>query len=329
MKSEQQINLICYPRVNKTNQYVALNTRIWEKCGFTIEHTDLLVSELWGVLKMHPDSLLILNWFEDRVSYRRFATLSFLKSVAILILCRLKFKKIIWIKHNLSPHSGKAKGYFSCIGKLLLYLSDSTVIHRPNKGKEHEYIPHPLYLAEPLPYLRNKRDSPFLFFGAIKRYKGVVELLRTWPKSKPLQLIGKCSDIELETELKGIIQSRGLRCNFENTFVDSSRLESLIRASQFVVLPHTEQSMLVTGVFYHAISLGTPCIVSSGAFGKYVQSEVSDTPLFQFDNLDEDIERLDSLDVRELVNHSQKVFSDQRIVEAWQQLIFQLNKKIF
>ncbi|MFC3120824.1 hypothetical protein [Agaribacter flavus] len=321
MANAKKTHIVCYPRVNNTNQYIDLNTRIWKGCGFSVEQTDLLLSEIRHVLTIDKQSVLILNWFEDRVSYRSSALLEIIKSTFILIVCRFKFRKIIWVRHNLNPHSGKAFRWFSLLRKLLSSFSDAVVAHRPTQQLDIEYIPHPLYLPKAVLVSRASATAPFLIVGVVKKYKGIVELLSVWPANLTIRVVGKCSDSDLEKEIHTVIQSRKLNCTFVNAFLSAEELEREIKSAKFVVLPHADNSMLVTGVYFHAISLGVPCLISKGDFGHYIKSEIGDTPLFSRTTIANDLELLADIDREALVQQSQNNFNDARIESRWLSIV--------
>ena len=196
----------------------------------------------------------VLNWFEDRVAWNRGLT-AFIKTLVFLILLRVRFKKVVWVRHNLKPHTEYSKVTYGVVIRLLNLLSDQTVTHRPVNEIKSVYVPHPMYAFDVSS--SGIKDVPFLWFGAIKRYKGLTELLSSWPSNVQLIIAGKCSDDELLSEITDVIETRKLKVTWYNRFLEYDDLNALIARSDIVVMSHSEDSMIVSGIFYHAMSVGS------------------------------------------------------------------------
>ena len=185
---------------------------------------------------------------------------AFVKTLFLLLLIKLKFKKIVWVRHNLRPHSEYSVLTYRILLRLLQIFSDATVTHRPVSEFKSYYIPHPLYDVSGVKQ-NDERDIPFFWFGAVKRYKGLTDLLKSWPNDVPLIVAGKCNDAELEKEISDLIRNRDLLVSWENKFLEYSELCEYISRARIVVMSHSEDSMIVSGVFYHAVSLGASVLM--------------------------------------------------------------------
>jgi hypothetical protein len=119
------------------------------------------------------------------------------------------------------------------------------------------------------------RDIDFLIFGQVKRYKNMDRLLSRWPQAIPLTLVGKAESQELRDELNAIIKNRALAVDWDDRFIPDEELNDLLQRSKFAILPHSEDSMIVSGAFYHAITYGCNLVMADNAFARHMQSRHS------------------------------------------------------
>lgn len=125
--------------------------------------------------------VLILNWIESDIigGNGQVSLTGILKILLKVFVFKLKFKKIIFVRHNIYPHkankenSNKAKRLVDKLEGLF----DHKVVHSPVYAKEgYEYIPHPLY-RYPLVIDNKKIDNcdnnKFIIFGRILEYKNL------------------------------------------------------------------------------------------------------------------------------------------------------------
>lgn len=249
--------LYYYPKGDGSNDYLNSCRRIWACCGFESKPLGGFRENFLNIRKR--EELLILNWFEDRIGGSKRPYMALLKSMLFLVVLRIKFRKVVWVRHNIFPHSKYVKSHHEILIWLLHRLSDKSVVHRHGLSKEYHYVSHPLYKSEVVP-AKNK-DIDYLYFGAIKGYKGLVELLKRWPSSESLCMLGRSNDPELTSTICGVINQRKLDVNWDNSFVQYDRLCQYIARSKYVILPHNSDSMLVSGAFYHAVSFGASVLM--------------------------------------------------------------------
>src|SRR5690606_3913275 len=115
-----------------------------------------------------------------------------------------------------------------------------------------------------------QRSIDYLFFGTIKPYKQVEELLEYWPAGRTLNILGYCADQHYSSYLNGIILRRKLAVNWQNEYVDEQELNYALAHTRYVIMPHEDDSMISSGTFYHAASYGTNflCFPSKFAVNK-------------------------------------------------------------
>ena len=139
-----------------------------------------------------------------------------------------------------------------------------------------KFIPHPIYNifgdaisktdARKALHL-NDSDKVILFFGFIRKYKGLELLLKSLTtqrvKDLNLKLIIAGEFYELENETKLFISENGLSNTvlLHNHFIDSAKVKEYFCASDMVVQPYiTATQSGITQIAYH---FGTPMLVTN------------------------------------------------------------------
>ncbi|MAC46478.1 MAG: hypothetical protein CMI12_06460 [Oceanospirillum sp.] len=265
MSASTKREIYCYPKESKKNLYISRHKAIWESLGYSVLFFPHNLSSLFKITLTKRD-VAVLNWFEDRVGIGLSGWLRFIKTFLMLVLIRLSFRKLIWVRHNLKPHKPHSRILYEFIIWMLKKLSDKQVIHRPvSQIKGAIVVPHPLYTNS----FENKnvdKEIDFLFFGLIKPYKGLDNLLQVWPEDKKIHIIGKCEDKKFEKNILSIINKRKLDVDLKLEFLDFDELNEIISKTKFVIIAHQDNSMIVSGTFYHTISYGAKLLISSSNF---------------------------------------------------------------
>lgn len=314
-----QRNIYVYPEESDSNLYLTACRTILEMNGSKIRQLPTSFFQLVKLIGSDTD-LVIINWFEDRMGHAQNQTLGFIKSLVLLILIRLIFRRVIWVRHNLKPHNRHSKKLLGWLLFCLTRLSDSQVTHRPVGELDSHYIPHPLYPTSKGDF-QPIRDIPYLYFGMIKKYKGLDLLLTQWPAASPLIMLGRCEDASFSSQLLGIIQERSLDVVWRDEFVDYEELSSLIGRTQTVVLPHTDNSMIVSGAFYHAISLGTNILIRDGNFYQDYLKRFGFVSSFNNENLTEVIASKVNESPEDIAAQIEVEFSNVKIFDAWEEVL--------
>lgn len=128
-----------------------------------------------------------------------------------------------------------------------------------------------------------------LFFGQIKKTKGLDVLIRAWqvvaseiPDIK-LLIVGRCWHDEAEL-YRALILSMGLndRVEWVEKYIDDQDVPSYFKASELVVLPYTR--IYSSAVLVRSIGYGTPFIISDEA--AFVEVAGSNQPAAVFESGD-------------------------------------------
>lgn len=209
-----------------------------------------------------------------------------IKSVSFigeLVTLKLFGIKIVWTVHNITSHEEKfsfAELFFS---KLLVRLCNKILVHSQFAKYEVEklygitedsrvvIVPHGNYISSYENVIEKSKarnqlqiitgDSVFLYFGQIRSYKGVPELIDAFEKldnpHAKLLIAGKPYNNEIaEDVLKKCDRNENIKTIFE--FIADDEIQIYMNAADVVVLPYRD--ILISGAVILAMSFGKPVI---------------------------------------------------------------------
>jgi len=307
------------------NEFLNLNKIALEKLGYDVQPTDFAFIKY--LITRPNKAIVVLNWVEDRVYGRSYKTAVqyFFKMIALITFSKIFAKKVVWVKHNFRPHNsnGSTKRFkFLCNLYTLLRI-------RPVSLEDYFSSPslvHPLYKSDNAIFADMKQDeseytTDVLFFGGIKPYKNLDVVLSNWPATLSLKIAGKCSDPTYTKKLISIIEERGLNVVWDNRFLSSEELNYLLRTSKFVLLPHSDGTMISSGSFYHAIGEGCNVLINESEFGRVKNGQHSFVHLVDTSNLSE--KKLQSMFVpkREVLEEVIACYGEDKVVNAWKVIL--------
>lgn len=213
----------------------------------------------------------VLNWIESINKGIKNLPLFLASYLGILIiLCRRK--KIVWMLHNIHPHSGE--NMFTRAVQTLLYKYSTVIVTHSNEAKDYaktrascnvEYVCHPVKMVAQS--VKCIKDMDILIWGAILPYKGVPEFLslsEIQNSSLVVKIVGKCND-------KLLAERITCHCNdhitFENRFAEKEELLELCQRARYVVFPYLTESVSSSGALIDTIAMGgIPIGPNVGAF---------------------------------------------------------------
>lgn len=249
--------------------------------------------------------------------------IGFFRALAKIIYGKISSKKFIWVRHNLQPHEGSKNNIlYQFIIKILEYVSSKKLSHA-NYMTDFFYFPHPLYndhiLDEKLE--QKNRNIDYLFFGTVARYKGLTELLSSWPKEYKLKICGACKDKNLQSEIEDIIKKRGIDVEVNFGFLTKTQAADLLASTKYVVLSHIADSMIVSGMFYHAISFGSNILVRDSRFGREVELQHNFCHTFTMDTLVSKLEGITYIPPVNVISEAEKFYGEHAFVESWRGIL--------
>jgi glycosyltransferase involved in cell wall biosynthesis len=291
-RSEEQLvkqNDVSYQRVAllpnpvTENPVLYLLARSLEKCGVKICRSPGYLNSKWLWSKRHEIDVLHLHWPE--IEYRRASRFRCAFKVGTfalkLLFARILGYKTVWTVHNILPHERdfpvlEYLGHFFAAQlsyALIVQCQEAKKLVRKYYGRKRRVflIPHGNYIGF-YPNEINEKNARrqvgipedalvFLFFGAIRPYKGVENLITAFSmidgKRSWLVIAGKPHDDNIRRR----IERQSSRLNNVKLFLDFVPVEKVqlfMRASDIVVLPYTR--VTTSGAVMLAFSFGKPVI---------------------------------------------------------------------
>ena len=216
-----------------------------------------------------------------------------------LLLLRLTRAKLIYTAHNILPHESRKIDWWL---KGLVYRSvhdiivHSSFIKRalldafPMRASKVHVIPHgnfDHYLSAEDPSKEEARKrlgldkdaKVLLFFGYIREYKGLDELLEAFPSAasndEKLRLViaGSPHTDTLKKTYTSSIERSGVadRILFHAKFIDSKDVSTYFAASDLVMLPY--KNIYHSGIIHLAYSYGRPVLATNvGDFSETIEA---------------------------------------------------------
>ncbi len=296
------------PDYRKDNSYQINLANALSKKGVSISFGGMVIK---SVLENRPDILHIHWTYPFMVAKGRLGTIvKSAKFMCELSLLRLFGIKIIWTVHNIVDHEEKFKSTELFFNKLLIRLCDKLIVHCQSAKTEImkiynkedssiEVIHHGSYIGiyENTVTRTNARrklnlnvnDIVFIYFGQVRPYKGIPELIETFKRLKDerckLLIIGKPLNDEIAESIKNSCVKNGNIITIL-TFVPDDDIQIYMNAADVVVLPFKD--ILTSGSAILSMSFGKPIIIPiSGCMsdtldekGNFMYSKTEEDGLF-------------------------------------------------
>lgn len=205
----------------------------------------------------------------------------FMIKIAILKLIDVK---IIWTVHNINNHERQFYLLDRLCTQFVTYMADAIIVHSQaaldklikkiniNNKQKISIIPHGNYLE----YYQNNvnretartqlglTNSNFvlLFIGAIRPYKGIIELIEKFQQISHNNLYLIIAGNPISQKFSQLIESKiqGDRAiKFIPGYIPDSQVQVYLNACDAVVFPY--QDILTSGSVLLAMSFEKPCIV--------------------------------------------------------------------
>jgi beta-1,4-mannosyltransferase len=246
-----------WPKTSPTNKYNEILSESLELEGFKVENFR------WRkALKIKKGDILYFHWIHYDYQHKNILIMIIKSMILISYFVYLKMIKVklIWTLHNLYPHKYLYKGLERIIRNIVLLLTNRILVASSSikldvlkeykfiKEKKIMVVKHGNYKgAYPEKqidfrekYCIDKNQTVYLFFGAIKQYKGVINLIEVFKEvsnENDKLIIAGQPDEEMRIKLKDYLEEDNDRIIFDLRFIPDDELVPLIRASDFIVLP--------------------------------------------------------------------------------------------
>jgi beta-1,4-mannosyltransferase len=269
------------------------------------------------------------NWLVNDVNDKRLTLRSSMRFLLRLFVLKIISKKLIYVRHNVYPHSlnGRDAKIAEWLTDLACKISDVCVVHSGHLGKNYTYIPHPLYRFEnQIDVNEADKIKRFVVFGRIVEYKAIDKLLNAW-SNVPLLIAGSVGSKPYAEQLVTIKANRQLtNVDIDARFLSNEEAQSIVSNSRGLVLAHCEDDMIVSGSFFFAASLGVPVYAVKTPFLSWLKSESNYKGLHIYDNLPEMVTalgsgKLEESDVSQVSLEAKNLFGDQVIKQAFEKIL--------
>lgn len=273
-------------RNRKDNPYNFLLYSHLQKLGVTVlDLGDMIRSpqQMWRVFWQGAD-ILHIHWPEYALSLPFSRMLLHAFTLFVFSLWhRSRGGKVVWTVHNLSPHEDRypflEKWFYRALAHVvdgLIFLTETSRSlfqkdekMRPFKDKPATIIPHghylPLYSSLPSRDEARKllnlptNSKIILFFGALRPYKGLEELLtvaKDLPSDGLLFLIaGRPLSEEYKRQLMGMVEGCP-HVRFHPWHVPDEKVPLYFSSTDLVILPY--RKILNSGTLFLALTFGVP-----------------------------------------------------------------------
>lgn len=208
--------------------------------------------------------------------------LNFISSLFSLLYLKALGFKLVYTVHNLMPHEPSTINDIF-IMKMLFALSDADIIHSSAVLKqmvaEHvktdntHLVPHGNYIgfykntitqrdARNALHISSNSQLTILFFGMIRRYKGIENLLEAYRKidNKHITLIiaGHCFEKNMRDALETFAKEYKESVHLTLKHISNDDVQIYFNAADMVVFPY--KKVTTSGAAVLALSFGKPII---------------------------------------------------------------------
>lgn len=286
--------------------------------------------------------------------------LELLRTLLAIIMMPLFCRRVIWIRHNYLPHN-LADGLTHNLPSGLAQNADQSppdngdvVVKQPLSHRLSCYllgrlasevvcmektpfatatVPHPLYRTDVQieqaisatqsigQGVSDDLQLDYVFFGCIKPYKKVHELLECWPVALRLDLLGYCADKHYAQQLNDIIVRRDLLVRWQNKYVDDQVLNHVLGKTRYVIMPHQDDSMISSGTFYHGASYGTNFLCFASKFASEKKQQHPFVHLVDKTRLEQDLASINYMPRTQVIAQSLSCYGQTAQQQAWQKLL--------
>ena len=312
------------------NEYVEISKKSISETGLEV----LNFKKLYSIKNLfsRANNIAVLNWYEDRLYQKRFGKLrAFIEHFVVffqLVLMRLFASHIIWVRHNFKPHNRSTRPFthkLCCAA--LNFIATEIVTLEKTEAFNSTVIPHPLYRDDA--DIMQEIDSPepenfeldYLFFGTIKPYKRVDELLTIWPQETFLKIVGYCQDIIYEEKIKTIIADRNLHVEWQNEYVSEAYLNDLLAKTRYVFMPHSDGAMISSGTFYQAINFGINIVCFDSFYARDKKAKHDFVHVVAEENFAANLQQLHAVPKKKVMSEALAWYGRKTIVQTWSELL--------
>lgn len=274
------------PDSKSTNDYTKIIKRLLSNY---IELKPTSFKEIiFDILKLNLKRMdfVFLNWIDnDFINNNGSVSIKgVIKVVIKLFILKVKYRRLILVKHNNFPHStnmaNRKKAKF--LNDLLYNHFFKSITHSPVMGNNpYYYVPHPLYPVDKV--LSGAIKDYYIIFGRIEPYKKIHDIISILPENTKLMIIGPCDNSEYLTHLKKL--SNNKKITIISEYLSDMKLNEYFNNCKSILITHSDEDMIVSGSIFYALSKRVPIISITSDFINWLASELGDNYIKHFGNI--------------------------------------------
>ena len=281
------------PDYRKDNPYQQLLANALNEHGVKV-HFPFGYKRIFPIFRnMGECDNLHLHWLDPFLGHSHnifIKTIYTLKFFIDIILVKLSGKQITWTVHNLISHDSEFYSLQLITYRFMAYLANSIIVHsqstiepvckmyKINDNNKVHVIAHGHYKDAYPPSIPKEQayqklkistfsGKTYLFFGMIRPYKGLENLILQWNNfnhdgNNLLIIAGNGSKEYLDTLRALTLHSPNIRLDLR--FIEDSEIPHYFSSADFVVLPFKQ--MLTSGSLLLALSYEKPVIAPATPF---------------------------------------------------------------
>ena len=297
---DESRTVLMYPDYTNSNSYQRMLTEGLAGCGYEVEmvRSDRLLPLLGAVFARGRPAVFHLHWLHRHfvTDSRLLTAVLALRLVFELLVLRALSVPVVWTVHNLGDHENRSPRTERLTRQLAARLCDRLIVHcdaakasvvdaygLPGQVTERiEVVPHGHYMdsyrdeicqreaRERLGY--DGEETVFVYFGLIRPYKNVPELLRTFSRLEAedarLLVVGNPWNDEMARRIRSLADHDD-RIDTVLEFVPDEDIQLYMNAADVTVFSFEE--VLTSGTTLLAMSFGRPVIAPrAGCVGELV-----------------------------------------------------------
>jgi len=283
------IDVLFLPDYSRDNPYQKILQSVLSDLGATVRFGQIYrgLPLLYPVIKHGKPQIVHIHWtnpfwLDPRLSVSILAGSRLIAE--LYILQRLNIK-IVWTIHNLHNHERQFTALEHRVNRTICGIVDQIIVHceharelvidtykiSPGIASKIAVIPHGHFIdiyANTVNRLEarihlglGQKELVFLYFGKIRDYKGVPELIFNFKQFKvpdaKLLIVGQPDDRAIRTKIEHLSdQSKNVA--FYPDFIPNADIQNFMNAADILVLPF--QDILTSSTVILAMSFGKPII---------------------------------------------------------------------
>lgn len=242
-----------------------------------------------GLLAMKGIDVLHLHWLTPYLKGATSAVKSLYAAKLLFdcLLVKARGIRLVWTVHNLISHDTTTPRLEKHLSRLMAQLANRLIVHSEDAREtvaqqfrvaleKITVIPHGSYAEAYGPPVQRLEARArlgldplrpvFLFFGMIRPYKGVAELLEAWRSAPDLHehalliIAGDARDSVLATTIHNIAD-KAPNVQLHMRFIGDEEIPLFFGAADWLVLPFTQS--LTSGTAILAQAYGIPLVASN------------------------------------------------------------------